>query len=317
MKTIGFLRSDKENEKRIALVPEDIKRIKNKGNIFIENGYGFDCGYSNKDYVNEGANVATRNEIFNCDVLCGPKIGDSSYLKNLVGKTIFGWIHAVQNRDITDILINNKITAYAWEDMFESGRHVFWKNNEIAGEAAIMHAMMLYGIMPYDVNVAILGNGNVARGAYRVLTQLGANVNVYNRKMEALFRKELTKYDVIVNALLWDTTRKDHIIYKNDLKKMKRNSLIIDISCDRSGAIETSIPTSIEKPMYKLEGVNHYVVDHTPSLFYKSVSKELSRACVEYLDDIIEDKENLVLKNCLCIKDGKIMDKRIIDFQKR
>ena len=44
--------------------------------------------------------------------------------------------------------------------------------------------------------------------------------------------------------------------------------MIIDISCDRNGGIETSIPTTIENPTYMVEGIRHYVVDHTPSLFY-------------------------------------------------
>lgn len=317
MKTIGFIKSDKENEHRIAIVPNDIKNIKNKSYLYFEHNYGEACGFSDEEYINAGANIVDREEIFNKDILCDPKIGDAKYLGDIKEKTIFGWIHAVQNRNITDTLVNNKITAYAWEDMFESGRHVFWRNNEVAGEAAVMHAILLHGIMPYDTKVAILGNGNTSRGAYRILTQLGADVCVYNRKMEQLFRSEIGKYDIIVNALLWDTTRKDHIIYKDDLLRMKKNALIVDVSCDKSGAVETSIPTTIENPMYTVDGVNHYVVDHTPALVYKTVSLELSKACSKYIDMLIEEKADEVLKKCLCIENGKIIDQRINDFQGR
>lgn len=61
--------------------------------------------------------------------------------------------------------------------MFQDGRHVFWRNNESAGEAAIMHAFTLYGKLPYERNVAILGRGNSARGAYKFLSELGAKHN--------------------------------------------------------------------------------------------------------------------------------------------
>lgn len=156
--------------------------------------------------------------------------------------------------------------------MYHSGRHTFWRNNEIAGEAAIMHAYSLHGIFPYETKVALIGTGNVARGAYRILVSLGADVVQYNRRSEKLFIEEMDQFDVIVNALLWDTSRKDHIINKEDLKKLKHGALIIDISCDRAGAIETSIPTTIENPTYVVDGVTHYVVDHTPSIFQNNFS---------------------------------------------
>lgn len=317
MKTIGFIKSDKENENRIALLPNDARKIKNIKYVYVEKGYGNSLNIMDQDYIDAGCQVVSRNEIMNKDVIVDPKIGDANYLKELKNKIIFGWIHAVQNREITDILINNELTVYAWEDMFEEGRHVFWRNNEVAGEAAVMHALLLHGIMPYNSTVAIIGNGNTSRGAYRVLTQLGANVKVYNRKMEKLLREELPQYDIIVNAILWDVTREDHIIYKKDLKRMKKGALIVDVSCDKNGAIETSIPTTIENPTYVIDNVVHYVVDHTPSLFYKTVSYELSNSMYKYIDELITGIESKCLENCKIIEKGKILDKRISDYQKR
>lgn len=317
MKTIGFLKSDKENEKRISLYPRDIKNIKNKEYIYIEENYGADCNILDEEYMLAGCKVVPRNEILKKDIICDAKIGDAGYLKDIKEKTIFGWIHAVQNKEITDILINNKLTAFAWEDMYEKNRHVFWRNNEIAGETAVMHALLLHGIMPYDAKVGILGNGNTARGAYRVLTQLGASVTMYNRKMEDLFKEELNQFDIIVNAILWNVDRKDHIINKEDLKKLKRGALIIDVSCDKSGAIETSIPTTIENPIYNVNGITHYVVDHTPALVYKTVSNEISKNVSRFIDQLIEENVSQCLKKAQIIKDGIILDERILKYQGR
>ena len=318
MKTIGFPISTKENEKRRCLIPKHISSIKNKKSIYIETGYGNVLGFTDEDYSREGVNVITREEVLKKDIICDPKIGDAEYLSQLKDQIVFGWVHAVQNKNITEIMVKNKITAYAWEDMYDSGRHVFWRNNEIAGEAAIMHAYTLYGLFPYNTKVAILGRGNVARGALKILTLMGADVMVYTRKMEQLFRKEISKYDVIVNAILWDTSRKDHIIYKEDLKRMKKGALIIDISCDRNGGIETCIPTTIDNPTYVIDGITHYAVDHTPSLFYKTISESLSEIMIMYIDDLIEgNMNNDVLNNSLIIDHGKIIDQRIILFQNR
>lgn len=318
MKEVGFPITEKENENRRALVPSDISNIKNNHFLYFEKGYGEVLGYSDSDYIAYGAQIGNRKEILSKDIICDPKIGDEQFLSNLKsGQTVFGWIHAVQNKDITDKIVNNQLTAYAWEDMFDEGRHVFWHNNEMAGEAAVMHAFQCYGQMPYDTNVALLGKGNVARGALRILNCLGAKVTVYDRRTEKLFCKEMSEYDVIINALLWDTKRKDHIIYKDDLKKLKHPSLIIDISCDRNGAIESSVPTTIDKPIYTVDGVVHYVVDHTPSLFFKTASLGISLQVSKYLDDLIEEKHNAVLQNSLIIKNGVILDDRIIRYQRR
>ena len=64
-----------------------------------------------------------------------------------------------------------------------------------------MHAFQCWGEMPYNCKVALLGRGNVSRGALKLLSMLGAEIIVYDRKTEKLFRKEVGKFDVIVNAI--------------------------------------------------------------------------------------------------------------------
>lgn len=317
MKTVGLPISHKENENRRALLPSDAESIRNINHIYVEKGYGDILGLTDEDFLNAGINVCTREEVLSKDIICDPKIGDADYLEDLSGKTLFGWAHAVQSRDIADKILSGKNTLYAWEDMYESGRHCFWRNNEIAGEAAVMHAYMCHGLFPYNTKVAVLGRGNAAGGAIKTLNYMGAEVVVYNRRTEQLFRQEIGNYDVIVNALLWDTSRKDHIIYRDDLRKMKRNSMIIDISCDRAGAIETSIPTTLDSPSYFVDGIRHYVVDHTPSLFYKTATESISKQFTNYIDYLISGQPNSCLENALEIRDGIILDKRIIDFQNR
>ena len=295
----------------------DIRTIKHKDHIYVEKGYGEVLGLSDEDYLSAGVNVASREEVLGKDIICDPKIGDAEYLEHLKDQTIFGWMHAVQNRDITDKIVAGRLTGYAWEDMYEEGRHSFWRNNEIAGEAAVFHAYMCHGVFPYNTKAAVIGGGNIARGAIKTLNYMGASVVQYGRKQEALFRKELDRYDVIVNGILWDTSRKDHIIYRDDLKRMRRNTLIIDISCDRNGGIETCIPTTIDNPTYVVDGITHYAVDHTPTLFWKTASESISAEVVKYLDSLIEETPNDVLLRAHNFEKGRILDRRIIEFQQR
>lgn len=320
MKTVGLMISTKENEKRRALLPKHVSQIKNRSYLFVESGYGDALGHTDEEYRRAGASVVSREEALTKDVICDPKIGDATYLSELnPGQTIFGWVHAVQNRSITDKILLKEMTAIAWEDMFEGGRHVFWRSNELAGEAAIMHAFTLYGKLVYESNVALIGRGNVARGAYRILSCMGARIKVYERKTEKMLRKELDQFDVVVNGLLWDVYRKDHIIYREDLARLRNPAMIVDISCDRAGAIETSRPTTIEQPVYTVDGVIHYVVDHTPALVGYSVTDCLGEQMVRYLDVIIEERieQDPVLAPAVCVRNGEIRDQRIIDFQQR
>ena len=317
MKRVGLPISHKENENRRALIPEDIARLRHPEQVYIEMGYGQVLGYTDEDYTSQGVRVASHEEVIAMEVVCDPKIGDADYLTSLKGQVVFGWLHAVQNRDIADALIDGGLTAYAWEDMRENGRHSFWRNNEIAGEAAVAHAYIIHGVFPYNTKVAVIGKGNAARGAVKMLSSMGADVRVYDRHSETLLREELGEYDVVVNAVLWDTRRKDHIISREDLGRMKRGAMIIDISCDRAGGVESSVPTTIAEPTYFVDGVRHYVVDHTPALFYKTTSRSLSEEVVKYLDFLIEGAENETLAAAKCVDNGSIVDARIVEFQGR
>lgn len=318
MRTIGFPISHKENEYRRAIVPEHIALLKHPEYLYFEEGYGKVLGVTDEEYEELGCHICSSQEVLEKDVICDPKIGDADYLEQLnPGQIIFGWVHATQNRDITDKLIDRELTAYAWEKMHEGGRHIFWRNNELAGEAAVMHAFQCYGRMPYETKVAVIGRGNTARGAIKVLNMLGANVMQYDRRTEKLLREEIGQYDVIINCILWDVMRNDHVIYRTDLQRMKRNSMIVDVSCDRNGGIETSVPTTIEEPTFVVDGILHYVVDHTPALFYKTFTWNNSKIIYPYIDQLVTGECGIVLGDSLIIKQGEIIDQEINEYQNR
>lgn len=316
MLKIGFPISRKENERRRALLPADIPATNVASCLVFESGYGAVIDVADDDYRRVGAIVTDRETVCECPIICNakPMVTDEYFAP---GKKLFGWIHAVQGRQITDALVKNKMTAIAWEEMFEGGRHSFWRNNEIAGEAAVIHAFLEWGQLPYESRAAVVGRGNVGRGAIRMLERFGCNVTVYDRKTSHLLRAEISRYDVVVNAVLWDVFRKDHLIYEEDLEKMRPNGLIVDISCDSAMGIQTSQPTTIVNPVYSYKGIVHYAVGHTPSLFYKSASKAISASAFSFLSDLANDTYNPVLDKATIIQKGRVLDDKIIRFQNR
>lgn len=309
MKTVGLLISHKNGEKRRAVLPEDVKKVNHPELLFFEKGYAETLNIDDSEYINAGANIVSREEALQKDIIVDVKLGDAEYIKDLdPGKILFGWAHAVQSIDFTTEVINGKHTLYAWEDLYEDGRYIFYKNREIAGEAAMLHAIPMMGFMPYEAKFAILGNGQTAKGVQRILYGLGAKqVDIYGRRLETLFRKEMFKYDVIVNCILWDTNRKDRIIYKEDLKKFKKGTFIVDVSSDVELEIETSHPTTIDDPIYEVDGVVHYSVNNTPALFSMTVTKVLSERISELLNPLIEEEYSKMLEKAKEIDCGGII----------
>lgn len=319
MKTMGLLISHKNGERRRALLPEQVKQLSHPDMLFFEKGYGESVGHMDYEYVAAGANVVSRNEAIECDIITDVKLGDADYLDLIKdNKILFGWAHAVQGIEFTSAVLEHNHTVIAWEEIYEEGRYIFYRNREVAGEAAIIHAFRYCGKMPYDTRVAILGNGQTAKGALRVLHGLGAIVDVFPRRLEKLFVEKMYEYDVLVNCVMWDTSRTDRVIYKEDLKKMKPGTLIIDISCDPNLEIETSHPTTIDEPTYIVDGVTHYSVDNTPAMYPITVTKGLSEGIAKYVEiliekDFLEYPDNL--KTATQIINGHIVDNRISDFR--
>ena len=92
--------------------------------------------------------------------------------------------------------------------------------------------------------------------------------------------------------------------------------MIIDISCDKAGAIETSVPTSISESTYFVDGIRHYVVDHTPALFYKSTTEAISAVLPKYLNSLMIGNwcGNY---NAHIAERGNILDETILNYQNR
>ena len=154
--TLGVIgKSSKENEKRVPIHPEQIKVIPQRlrEQITFEEGYGVRFGMDDNTLAKlTSGRVALREEIlngFDCVLLPKPLAEDLSQVRE--GTTVWGWPHCVQQKEMTQVSIDRKLTLIAWEEMFtwsrtdEKDMHTFYKNNEMAGYAGVDHALSLTG----------------------------------------------------------------------------------------------------------------------------------------------------------------------------
>jgi len=318
VRNIGFVVSGKENERRRAILPRDLRQVQHPEALVIEQGYGRPLGIADDQYVEAGCQVAERGRVYECDIICNPKAPEPQERELFgEGQILFGWLHAVQGRAIVDFLLDRGMTGIAWEDMYEGGRHCFWRNNELAGSAAVYHALGYLGRVPAGLRAALIGTGNCGRGALAQLARLGVEVITYDRNSVGRLPGELANYDLVVNAVLWDVFRTDHLIRREDLHSMSPDSMIIDISCDEGMGIESTRATTIQDPVYVSDGVLHYAVDHTPAIFYRTASESISEVVARYLDELVVGNPGPTLRAATAIESGQIRDQRISRFQSR
>jgi alanine dehydrogenase len=179
--------SSKENEFRRPIHPQHFDRIDAdlRARMVLEHGYGERYGVSDEHLATLVSGIGSRAEIIaTSDVVLLPKptLDDVASLRE--GQVLWGWPHAVQDPQLTQICIDRRLTLIAWEAMNHwtpSGGflvHVFHMNNELAGYCSVLHAMTLIGSTGHygrHLTAVVIGFGNTARGAVTALHSLGVH----------------------------------------------------------------------------------------------------------------------------------------------
>ena len=351
----------KENEKRVPIHPDHFQEIHPdiRAKLLFEKGYGEPFGIKDAEIAGLMGGVVERDEILaSCDiaVLCKPLVADLRQMKT--GGIIWGWAHCVQQADITQAAIDRRLTLIAWEGMNSWGAdgewasHLFFRNNEIAGYAGVLHALGLQGIdgeYGPAKKATVINFGSAGQGAVRALQALGfKDITLYVLKDPASLRNvpagvkvtrmvkrnngtvvigdapfvtELAEMDVIVNCSLQDPMNPLTFLTEHETSRLKRGTLIIDVSCDEGMGFPFARPTSFENPMISVGKINYYAVDHTPAYLWNSASWEISKALLPYLRTLMSGpsawNEHETVRRAIEIREGVALNPQILAFQKR
>jgi alanine dehydrogenase len=199
-------RSQKENERRLALHPRHLAKIPDdlRSRIYLEHGYGEDFGFTEDQLKSSVAGFRTHEEIVaQCDIVLQPKpvLGDITELRD--GQVLWGWPHCVQDEQLTQVAIDNRLTLIAFEAMNHWNRdgsfglHVFHRNNELAGYCSVLHALGLAGMngsYGRGLRAVVIGFGATARGAVGSLTALGVH------EVDVLTHREVAAVAAAINS---------------------------------------------------------------------------------------------------------------------
>lgn len=197
--TLGVLGgSHKENERRLPIHPRHLDSIDEavRGRITLEQGYGERFGFADEDLAPLVGDISSRDQLIEaCDVLVLPKPVPADLLEMPAGKVLWGWVHCVQDEEITQLAIDRRLTLIAWEEMQHWSAdgsfdlHVFHKNNELAGYCSVIHALQLAGATGQygrELRAAVIGFGATGRGAVTGLEAMGiGDVSVLTKREAA------------------------------------------------------------------------------------------------------------------------------------
>lgn len=313
--TIGVPRELDPNENRVSLVPEAVALlIANGHRVLIENQAGKSAHFENTEYSEVGAEIVYSHEdVFKADVICKVSPFSCEEIEMMTPKqTIISTLHFTsQNEGYFRKLISKKVTAIALEYIKDKTKTftILRSISEIAGNTSVLIAgeylsntqygkgIMfggLSGITPTEV--VIIGAGTVGESAARAAMGLGAYVKVFDNSIYKLRRlqnnlneriftsiihpKVLTKAlrtaHVVIGAVHTSKGRTPVIVTEEMIREMKQGSVIIDVSIDQGGCVETSHPTTHSNPVFQKHGVTHYCVPNISSKVPHTASYALS-----------------------------------------
>jgi len=186
--------SRKENERRLPIHPAHFETIPAKVRPFIkfEEGYGECFGVSDEALAQQFGGTDNREQLMSeSDIVLLPKPLPQDLREMREGAILWGWPHCVQQREITDVAIERRLTLLAWEAMFTwkndaRDLHLFYRNNEMAGYCGVIHALSLAGLDGYygpAQKAAVVSLGSVSRGAIFALRGRGIDdITVYTQR---------------------------------------------------------------------------------------------------------------------------------------
>ena len=324
---IGIPKETRPFEYRVGLSPAGVEILSHHGHtVFVEHEAGLGSGFADEEYEQVGAHIVySTEEVYGrADLVlkvARPTDNEITYLNP--GSTLAGLLtlpSASQSK--IDALLKNKITSIAYEQIRESDGSlpVLRPFSQIGGAmAAEVAARLLHsdqggrgillggipGVPPAEV--VILGAGTAGTYAARAFTGLGAHVTVLDKDINALQRISQCGMNVItmlstdrnivrccefanvlVGAVLVPGARAPLLVSRDTVQKMKPRSVIIDISIDEGGCVETSRPTTHDRPSYIEENVIHYCVPNMPGIVARTATHGFVNVATPYILQIAD-----------------------------
>lgn len=318
---IGLPKEIKDNEYRVGLTPGAVHTLTQQGHrVKVQSAAGIGSSFNDLEYLSAGAEIVmSAAEAWDVDLIVKVKEPIASEYPLLKADSIlFTYLHLASNPTLADVLLKSGITSIAYETVQTADRKLplLLPMSEVAGRMAPQagatylqknhggRGILMSGIPGVPpANVAILGAGIAGSNAARVAVGLGASVTVLDVNYERLktlddlyqgrlqtrvssdytIKDAVYEADLVIGAVLIPGAKAPWLIKADMLKNMRKGAVIVDISIDQGGCVETARPTTHSEPTYEVDGIVHYCVANMPGAVPRTSTLALSNATLPYV----------------------------------
>lgn len=354
---IGVLKEIKNNENRVALTPAGADRLKASGHeVWVETSAGVGSALPDEAYKKAGAKIAASADAVwkGCDMVMKVKEPlEVEWKKMRAGQTVFTYFHLAADKKLTVAMTKTQSHCFAYETLeHNGGLPLLTPMSEVAGRMSVQAGAkyleapaggsgILLGGVPgvRPANVVILGGGVVGTQAARMAAGLGADVTILEVNLDRMryldevlpancrtiystplaVREYLAEADLLIGAVLIHGAAAPKLVRREDLKLMRKGSVIVDVAVDQGGCIETVRATTHAEPTYVVDGVIHYCVANMPGAVPRTSTFALTNATLPWavkLADLGPERailESPELASAANVIDGKITYKAVAD----
>lgn len=323
---IGVVKEIKDKECRVSMAPNGVSKLCLAGHyVFVENGAGIDSGFSDEEYAKAGATIVSVDKAWNVELVVKVKEPVPSEYHYFDRQMIFTFFHlAGGDPELTRALMEAKVTAIAYETLEdEQGRlPILAPMSAVAGNMATLmgsyylagfnqgKGMQLGSVLGKSYGkVVIIGDGVVGQHAAHVAWAMGADV--YIAGLDVVHGKQLVDSklsgahyflsnqenialhvkdaDLVIGAVLCKGAKAPYVVTEAMIKQMSAGSVVVDVSIDQGGCIETSRPTSHSDPVFIKHKVIHYCVTNMPGAYPKTSTLALTEITMPYVLELAQN----------------------------
>jgi len=318
---IGLPKEIKDNEYRVAITPGGTRQMVENGHeVLVQSGAGQGSGFSDEEYLRAGARlVSDPKKVWKAKLVVKvkePQPSEYDFMKR--GMILFSYLHLAAEKTVTLELMRRGVTGIAFEtvEKADGSLPLLTPMSEVAGRMSIQvgaqylekqkggRGKLLGGVTGVrSADVVIIGAGTVGTNAAQIALGMGANVvlldidterlrfldHVLHGRLTTLSANPLTiaeavkRADLLIGAVLVKGGKAPCLVTHQMIKTMKPGSVVVDVSVDQGGCIETTRPTTHSNPVYGVDGVVHYGVTNMPGAVPRTSTYALSNAIMPYL----------------------------------
>jgi alanine dehydrogenase len=358
---IGVPKETKVHEYRVGLTPASVREVVRHGHsVSVQEGAGAHIGLSDADYAQAGARIlATAAEVFAGSELIvkvkEPQADEFPLLR--AGQTLFTYLHLAAAPTLARALAESGVTAIAYETVTSprGGLPLLAPMSEIAGRLAVQagahclemaqggRGVLLSGASGVPrAKVTVLGGGVAGGNALRMAIGLEAHVTVidvsverlqqldhfYGSRLNTMYSTQsaiedcVLESDLVIGAVLAPGAAAAKLVTREMVEGMKRGAVIVDVSIDQGGCVETSRPTTHANPTFIDHDVVHYCVTNMPGAVARTATLSLNNVTLPFLLALLrEGPENALkrdphLRNGLNVHQGRITHRAVAETLK-